>query len=280
MPVTISHPALSVPLRRFGLFTSALVLGSMIPDFEFFLRLSDGKAIGHTIPGIFIFCLPVGLLSLFIFHKLIKFPLLSLIPHNHQVRLFPVAQRFRFFPLRNFIRIVLSLVLGAFSHLLWDSLTHHDGWIVQMFPVLNSPVFVFPQGTMRVYYILQYAGSLAGIVIMVYWYLRWYWQAEPLRHIIPHRFKFAKKIAIGFGIGGFTVSGGFGYGFFTVPHLNTVEMVKKFITHTSIASMSSFMVALLTFGILWHYFIPHHKRTKKVPGNELSLRQNISPVSQ
>jgi hypothetical protein len=100
-------------------------------------------------------------------------------------------------------------VLGAFSHLLWDSLTHHDGWIVQMFPVLNSPVFVFPQGTMRVYYILQYAGSLAGIVIMVYWYLKWYWQAEPLSTLFLTD-QIREEDCHGFGIGSFTFVEGLG----------------------------------------------------------------------
>ncbi len=264
MPLTISHPALSIPLKRFGLYTSALFIGAMMPDFEFFLSLSDGKAIGHTIPGIFIFCIPVGLIALFIFHKLIKFPLLSLVPHSHQVKLFPVAQRFRFFPFGNVLRIVLSLGIGAFSHIAWDSFTHHDGLMVQLFPFLSNPVLVLPQGTMRVYYILQYAGSFIGVLLMIYWYLKWYWQAEPLRHIIPHRFKISRKIAIGSSIGAFTFMGGLSYGFFTVPNPGTVEMLKVFITHTAIATMSSFMLALITFGILWHYFIPRHRRIKHV----------------
>ena len=72
MPVTVSHPVFSVGFKKFGLVLSALVVGSMMPDFEFFMRLSFGKNIGHTLAGIFLFCIPVGLVVLFLFHKLMK----------------------------------------------------------------------------------------------------------------------------------------------------------------------------------------------------------------
>jgi hypothetical protein len=50
----------------------------VVPDFEFFLRISSARVIAHTVPGIFLFCLPLGLLMYFFFHSTIKKPLLSL----------------------------------------------------------------------------------------------------------------------------------------------------------------------------------------------------------
>jgi hypothetical protein len=39
-------------------------------------------------------------------------------------------------------------------------------------------------------------------------------------------------------------------------------MMKKFITYSTIATMSSFIVALVTFGVLLHFKIPRHPRIK------------------
>jgi hypothetical protein len=142
----MSHPAIAVPLKRFGLIFSALVFGSMMPDFEFFLRLTDGRLIAHTIPGLFLFCIPVGIISLFLFHRLIKFPLLSLLPVGHQARLYPLAKEFSFFPISRFLMIILSVGVGAVTHILWDSFTHEGSWIVERLSWMSLPLIILPQG--------------------------------------------------------------------------------------------------------------------------------------
>src|SRR5581483_12465816 len=50
VPFTLAHPAAVLPLRRRGLVFSALVVGSMAPDFEYFFGLK--RPISHTMPGI------------------------------------------------------------------------------------------------------------------------------------------------------------------------------------------------------------------------------------
>jgi hypothetical protein len=264
MPITISHPALSIPLRRFGLVLSALILGSMMPDFEFFLRLTDGRLIAHTIAGIFVFCIPVGLISLFIFHKLIKFPLLSLLPHRHQSRFLPIASEFKFFPVKRLLLIIISLVIGAVSHIFWDSFTHPDGWMVHHIPLLSFPLLTLSAGTIRVYFLLQYLSSLAGALVLVYLYMKWYYSATPVTHIEHHRFNSVNRFRIGFSIASFSLVGGLTYGFFSAYELHSSFMLKTLISHSCIAMVTSFMIALVSFGILWHHLIPHHKRKRIV----------------
>jgi len=62
LPFTLAHPAAVLPLRRTGLVFSALVVGSMAPDFPYFLSVSDAIRWGHSTRGVFLFCLPFGLL--------------------------------------------------------------------------------------------------------------------------------------------------------------------------------------------------------------------------
>lgn len=264
MPITISHPAVAVPLRRFGLVLSALILGSMMPDFEFFLRLTDGRLIAHTIPGIFIFCIPVGLISLLVFHKLIKYPLLSLLPHRHQSRLLHVTNEFKFFPIKRFLLIIISLAIGAGTHIFWDSFTHPGGWMVNHIPLLSYPLLTLSAGTIRVYFFLQYLSSLLGALVLIYWYLKWYYKAIPVTHIEHHRFGSVNRFRIGLSITSFSLAGGLTFGFLSVANIHSGSIMKTLISHSCIAMMTSFMIALVSFGILWHYFIPHHKRRRIV----------------
>ena len=48
-----------------------LAVGAMAPDFEYLVHLSATRTIGHTIPGLFVLCLPSALLVLFLWHRLV-----------------------------------------------------------------------------------------------------------------------------------------------------------------------------------------------------------------
>jgi hypothetical protein len=186
MPLTISHPAASIPFARLNLPLSALIIGSMTPDFPYFIPiLFSQSGFSHSIIGVFVYCLPIGLVALGIFHFLIKYPALSLLPLNHQRRLHSFATNFSFLPLRRFLLIVLSILLSAFTHILWDSFTHSQGWMVKQFAVLKSPVFIVSSHSVLVYEILQHGSTLIGGILLLYWYIEWYKEAKPI--VIPEK---------------------------------------------------------------------------------------------
>src|SRR5262245_44725270 len=71
MPFTIAHSAVALPVLRWlraPYAASALVVGTMAPDFEYFLRLRPFASISHTLPGLLVFCLPAGAAVLAAFH--------------------------------------------------------------------------------------------------------------------------------------------------------------------------------------------------------------------
>ena len=166
MPFTPFHAAVAAPLARRGLILSALAVGSMSPDFEFFLRLSLLSRWGHTPAGIFLFSLPAGLAALWLYHALLKEPLMTLLPAALQAAIEPAAARFTFGPPRHFARVLMSLLIGSLTHSLFDSITHETASAVQLIPWLRAtcPVpFLPPQ---PVYHLLQYAFSLVlGFVL-------------------------------------------------------------------------------------------------------------------
>src|SRR6202050_3072102 len=83
MAFTISHAAavlpFSRPLARWRLL-SAAVIGSMVPDFGWFMPLRPARFETHSVLSLLSFCLPVGLATYWIFQRLMKVPLVELLP--------------------------------------------------------------------------------------------------------------------------------------------------------------------------------------------------------
>ncbi|HLK54143.1 MAG TPA: DUF4184 family protein [Candidatus Angelobacter sp.] len=177
MPFTLAHPAAVVPLRRF-LVLPAAVVGSLAPDFHYFLNLAPRGHFGHSFKGIFFFCLPVGMVVLWIFQRFMKLPLLSLAPKSHQERLISLAKPFCWRGVKRFSLIVASLLLGAITHLAWDAFTHEHGLVVRNIPDMRTPLEEF--GTQRpLYNVLQHGSSLLGLALLAFWYWQWFKRTPP-----------------------------------------------------------------------------------------------------
>ena len=68
MPFTLAHPAIVLPLaaKKLRMSATGLVIGSMVPDFEYFIRMRTESKYSHTLAGLFWFDLPLGLLLCFV----------------------------------------------------------------------------------------------------------------------------------------------------------------------------------------------------------------------
>lgn len=82
MPLTFAHPAAILPFSRKSKFIHfpALVLGSMAPDFEYFLRGQPAGEIGHTFAGFVWFNLPLVILTYFIYQLFVHETLFNHLP--------------------------------------------------------------------------------------------------------------------------------------------------------------------------------------------------------
>jgi hypothetical protein len=69
--------------------------------------------------------------------------------------------------------LAVSLLIGAWTHLLWDSFTHKDGKLVQLLPFLQIPLAPFAGRTVRIHHLLWYACTFAGIAWLGVVYQRW-----------------------------------------------------------------------------------------------------------
>jgi hypothetical protein len=165
MPFTFSHPAIVLPLtflpkRWFSL--TALVIGSLTPDFEYFIRMKVQSNFSHTIFGIFWFDLPLGILLAFIFHNIVRNSLFNNLPLLLQSRLtgFNQFNWNRYF-ISNWHIASISFLLGAFSHIFWDSFTHEHGHFVEVIPELSRTILFFGKEILF-FKVLQHSSTLIG----------------------------------------------------------------------------------------------------------------------
>jgi len=180
MPFTLSHAAAALPFRRRRLVFSAVVVGTFAPDFEYLLRMTPGGGFGHTLAGAFLLSLPMALLVLWMFHGLVKRPLIRLFPDAIRLRL-PPGEPFRFGGFWRFLLIAVSALVGIATHILWDSFTHPYTWPTRHWPLLLDFAHVPLLGWLPYYMVLQLASSAVGILILCAWAARWYQITKPGR---------------------------------------------------------------------------------------------------
>jgi hypothetical protein len=173
MPFTFAHPAAVLPIhsrfKNYWIPFSALVIGSLVPDAAYYLPMPEHfKQYSHTLLGTFSTSLPLGLLVWLIFYWLVA-PVVFLLPAPHREALQSQLEP-RFPSIRQALGVVSGILLGAWSHVLWDSFTHDRGWIVKQIPSLQRPLF---GNMMPGYKLLQYLSSIFGLCVLLYAYHKW-----------------------------------------------------------------------------------------------------------
>ncbi len=170
MPFTFAHPIAAAPIwigsnRRLNL--PSLIVGSMIPDLNYFLSLQPTKAIGHTFLGIFIPGVPESIGLLLVIRYIMIRPCLALLPRR-LARHFPSPSS-SFSPKSlDGINVVISILLGAISHLIWDYLVHQTSSLAARSQFIQ-PYFSDPV----IYQLFQYGSSIFGLVALGIWLLKW-----------------------------------------------------------------------------------------------------------
>jgi hypothetical protein len=248
MPLTPSHAAVAPLLRRmmrpFG-FTvpmSALVVGTMTPDFSYLLRLAPGGGDWHTKVGVFEYCLPAGLAVWLIFRAYVGPALLRLMPPalgaaaNGRVAPGPT---YRLIP-----GAIVAIFAGVISHDVWDGFTHGAAWGARLFPVLHHRLHYGTTGIVRWYLILQYASSAIGLIVVVTILWRWVASQPKAARFVPvgERAWRVRDVGLLF------LSGAVG------AWLNSSRPHPWGLTWTlgyaSVGAMSALAIALLAYGII------------------------------
>ena len=208
MPFTLSHPAAALPFRKLNLVWSAFVVGSMAPDFPYIVGSTEYRALGHRLPGLIAYTLPASLAALWLFHNVIKRPVVGLFPVSVQERLHGLTGDFKFGGSSRFLAILGSIVLGVATHLVWDAFTHAYTWPWYHIHWLQGWTRIPGLGPMPRYFAMQYGSTIAGLLILGIWGWLWYRNTPVIRTANPasrpkSRFLLAVMMLVVAGVAGF-----------------------------------------------------------------------------
>ena len=183
MPFTLAHPAAVLPLRnRRYLHTAPLMIGAVTPDLPYYTPAHLSGHLTHdthSLTGSFTIDLPLGV-AVLACAFLLRRPLTVLLPARARWLCLRSLEPFRR-GARAWVLAPLAILVGIWSHLLWDSFTHTDGWMVRRIAFLSRAVTLGGYSG-EVCHLLQYLSSAAGLAILAVWYARLRVPAEALRH--------------------------------------------------------------------------------------------------
>jgi hypothetical protein len=171
MPFTFSHPAIILPLSYFPrkwFSLTGLIIGSLTPDFEYFIRMKVQSIYSHTLLGIFWFDLPLTILLAFLFHNVVRNSLFFNLPNKIQSRILIFTEfNWNNYFKKNWFIVSISMLIGIASHIFWDGFTHNHGFFVNHFSELRKTILIFGN-TIPIWKIIQHLSTLIGGIIIVF----------------------------------------------------------------------------------------------------------------
>ena len=170
MPFTVSHVAavlpFSRPLSRWRLL-SATIVGSMVPDFGLLLPVRPPRVETHSTLGLLTFCLPLGLLTFWIFQRLIKQAITEILPNGAYGRWQHSAAPADITNAKQWLLAASGVFIGAVTHLVWDAFTHEGARGVRMIPALDDPAVDIVGHHIIGTRLLQDVSSLMGLGLVL-----------------------------------------------------------------------------------------------------------------
>jgi hypothetical protein len=231
---------------------SALVIGSMAPDIAFLLPIGVMRAESHSPGGLFWYCLPIGLVCYLLYHRLMKRPIIHLLPASVFARLAEHDRSEWAFSRHKLSPVLLSLLVGAATHLVWDSFTHRGSWAVRNIDWLQMQLYSGGGFRIYLYTLLQWVCSVIGLACLYHWIARWMRRgpspALPRTGTLgaSQRWRYAGALfAASWGAG---VLEAWPY---AMPEL--IVSRQELINHTLLGGVGGFGVALLAYSMIWQY---------------------------
>jgi Domain of unknown function (DUF4184) len=169
MPFTLAHPAAVLPLgrqlARWRLLSAALI-GSMAPDFGWFLPWRPARFETHSANALLTFCLPLGLAAYWLFQRVIRRSVLELLPSGAHLRWQGSSEPADYRSLKQWLLAACGVLGGAITHLIWDAFTHEGARGLRLFPGLEDSAVEINGHRLAGPRLLQDANSLIGMMIV------------------------------------------------------------------------------------------------------------------
>lgn len=170
MPFTPAHAVISLPfIKRMRAFSVlGLILGTMAPDFEYFIQMKPASMGGHEFPGMLLLNLPLCVFLAILYVNILEDGIIQILPTAWAKKWPRFGRSVKTYAIAEWLNFVFWSMAGMVTHVLWDSFTHKSGIMLKYIPVLKSP-FQLGEYSIPVYKLLQHGGTALGLLaILVY----------------------------------------------------------------------------------------------------------------
>lgn len=172
MPFTLSHAVLAPPIAKLTgnrLPIAALAIGTMTPDL-YRLMVQDEIHLNHQFKGIINPDLWIGLLFCFLWYCLYRPMLFKFLAVSIPLNIHSFSSFFKFL-----LWMILAIILGTATHIIWDGLTHLDFRTFAFQDFLAQPVFILNH-EYPMYKVLQIGCSAVALPFLIWMGLHYYFK--------------------------------------------------------------------------------------------------------
>src|SRR5271167_250055 len=248
MPFTLSHAAASLPFRRFKPVWPALVIGTFAPDLQYFILISDEDRSGHRFPEVLLYTIPLALLVLWVFESMVKRPAIELLPSGLQRRLQDKTESLSFSGWDQFGLIVLWIVVGIATHVVWDQFTHGYSWLASRWALLQTMLHLPLVHPITVSHLLQHISTIGGALVLAAWVRGWYRRTSP-GPVSEEEFSTRLKTAVVLTMGTIAALAGYPIATWRLAHHPPPIKLEFVVVTTFVAIAMVFCTQLLIYGV-------------------------------
>jgi hypothetical protein len=198
MPFTPSHAVVALPFVGTRLVPAAVAIGAMTPDVPLFVRGTPVTYAGtHDLRWIPL-TMVLALMLLVVWRVVLRPAVRELSPRWLAARLpvtwerGPRAALRETFPssLGGTVLLLVSLLVGVASHIVWDSFTHEGRVGTAVLPALGMR-----WGSLAGYTWLQHGSSVAGLLVVAVWSVLWLRRRRTIDEPVPRALPDAVRVA-------------------------------------------------------------------------------------
>lgn len=167
MPFTLAHPSAVVFIKNRYLNLFGLILGSMAPDFIYFLLFNPSSNLGHTFIGFIILNLPICFLLNYLIFKFVKDAFIINLPtfiSKYYIYLLNYTNDIKSF--KEAIVFTYSCIIGMLTHAIWDTCTHKTGYFVIHINFLRNKIDILGL-QIPIFKIIQHGSTVIGFLILI-----------------------------------------------------------------------------------------------------------------
>lgn len=199
--------------------------------------------------------MPAAFMMYWIFHDVVKEPLAALLPRAVRQRIPANPPSLSFRQPLQLLLLVLSLLVGGATHILWDSFTHASYWPGRHISELRDAVTLPLVGVVHYYKLLQYFSTIFGLVVVFLWILHWVRttpvQPQPAGNVVPPAHARIARVLIP----ATALLGAFLRAVLDARHVSTPRGLEIWVGDFVVAAISLAWVELM----IWGFTLPPHR---------------------